>query len=158
MIDTTRVRRDWSERALGTGARWRTLILVAVIVLGQSGTALASSWYADYQAGVDAIEVRQWDRAAEDLEAALAKKGREDQSRSRIRWYGVVRRPYIAEFFLAVAYHNLNRSAEAVALLENVQRDGLVVEGDDEFDRFTTVLADARRQVAIRRATASAGR
>ena len=43
---------------------------------------------------------------------------------------------------------NLNRSEQAVDLLETVQRAGLVVEGDDEFRRFTNVLADARRRVA----------
>ena len=59
---------------------------------------------------------------------------------------------------LAVAYLNLNRSQEAVDLLENVQRDGLVVEGDDQFPRFTNVLGDARRRVAAEAARAEAAR
>ena len=156
MMDRQRVPGGWSDRALGTGARWRTLILVAVIVLVQPGTALAQRWYEEYDDGLNAIDAQGWLLAVERLDAALEK--RPDQSRDPIRWYGTIYKPYIPEFYLAVAYLNLNRSQEAVDLLENVQRDGLVVEGDDQFPRFTNVLGDARRRVAAEAARAEAAR
>ena len=146
--DATRISTAWSDRALATGACWRTLILVAVIVLGQPGAALAQQWYSEYRAGLTAIEGQQWRVAAERFQAAL--ESRSEQSRTPIRAAGVVRTTYIPGFYLALAYLNLDRVDEAAGLLETVERDGLVVDGDDEFARF----ADARRQVAIPRATA----
>ena len=150
MSNRQRAFTGWSDRDLRTGARWRAVLLAAVIVLAQSGTALAQRWYEEYDDGLNAIEAQGWVLAVERLEAALEKRA--DQSRDPIRWYGTIYRSYIPQFYLAVAYFNLSRSEEAVDLLENVQRDGLVVAGDDEFPQFTTVLEGARRRVALTRA------
>ena len=146
-MDATRMPTAWSDRASATGARWRTLVLVAVIIQAQPGTALAQQWYSEYRAGLAAIEGQRWRVAAERFQAAL--ESRSEQSRTPIRAAGVVRTTYIPGFYLALAYLNLGRVDEAGVLLETVERDALVMDGDDEFARFT----DARQQVAIPRAT-----
>lgn len=76
-MDRKRVPGGWSDRALGTGARLRTWILVAVIVLVQPGTALAQRWYEEYDDGLNAIDAQGW---------VLALEKRAEQSRDPIRW------------------------------------------------------------------------
>ena len=80
---------------------------------------------------------RNYDRAIEELQQALERKG---DSGARVRWYGMKVYPYFPYFKLGIAYYNLGQFEAAL------QADGIDIEW---LLSQRWVVADRRRQAAV---------
>ena len=113
---------------------------IAVLVLLIAGTALAASWYDDYEAGTDAAKKGNWALVVQKMSAAIASKGKENDKE---RAYGTIFYNYHPYYYRGVAYLNLGKYDQAISDLEKSTG-----RGEDDFGSIEMLMGRAKTKLA----------
>ena len=79
----------------------RLVAALVVVVLATTLPVWSDFWYEHYDRAETAIEKEDWNRAVEELQQALERKG---DSGARVRWYGMKVDSYFPYLKLGIAY------------------------------------------------------
>ncbi|PWT88416.1 MAG: hypothetical protein C5B54_10675, partial [Acidobacteria bacterium] len=86
-------------------------ILIAVTFIACHCSLLfAEEWYVAYQAGIDAVNQKNWGVAEAKLKTALSTG---PKSGKKVKFYGLKFDQYVPHYYLGVVYANTNRNQEA---------------------------------------------
>jgi hypothetical protein len=126
--------------------RYIAVVLAAIFTLllaVQSAPAQQQNdrrtWYQAYADAQRAIQDRNWEKAIADLSVA-AQRGAPKPGRN-VLFYGDVYRDYNPDYYLGVAYTNLQRFADADAAFERVKQAQLINQRDPLYAEFTRQAA-----------------
>lgn len=100
------------------------------------------TWYQAYADAQKAIQDRNWQKAITDLGVA-AQRGAPKPGRN-VLFYGDVYRDYNPDYYLAIAYTNLQRFSEADAAFERVKQAQLIAPRDALYAEFTRQAANTK--------------
>ena len=117
-------------------------VLVGLFFAAAS-TAWADYWYEHYARAETALENGNWDRAIEELQQALERKG---DSGARVRSYGMKVVAYFPYFKLGIAYYHLGQFEAALQAFQTEQQLGAIEasESDDaELRRYRNLALNA---------------
>ena len=119
--------------------RLRSLTVAALCIAASIGVAHAS-WYDDYDAGVKAARVGNWQVVISSMTKAIAGQPNEN---NRARTYGAIFINYHPYYYRGVAYLNTGKYQQAITDFEKTS-------GPGEFDMgpLGTLIADAKRKLA----------
>jgi hypothetical protein len=118
------------------------LVLLATFGPAQSTVVLLAqnTWWESYRDGLNAWEAKQLDVAERNLKDALAKNP--EQGRNvRVPGRYIV---YLPEYYLGLLYAKQGRYQEALVLLQNVERAGLVDERHREYQALQSAIDEIR--------------
>jgi tetratricopeptide (TPR) repeat protein len=129
------------------GLRIKLTIIVGVCaLLVGAPTATADYWYEHYESAKTALANENWDRAVEELQQALERKG---DSGARVRYYGMKVRPYFPYLKLGIAYYHLGHFEAALQAFQTEEQLGAIQESEgdlaelDHYRRLT--LAEKKK-------------
>jgi hypothetical protein len=133
-----------------------TLLLAVQAAPAQQQQNDRRTWYQAYADAQKAIQDRNWQKAITDLGVA-AQRGAPRPGRN-VLFYGDVYRDYNPDYYLGIAYTNLQRFSEADSAFERVKQAQLIAPRDAlyaEFNRQATAAKDIlQKQAAQVRQTA----
>jgi len=112
---------------------WRSRGVVTVLLLltiSTASPAWADFWYEHYSRAETAIENGDWDRAIEELQQALERKG---DSGARVRWYGMKVYPYFPYFKLGIAYYHLGQFEAALQAFQTEEQLGAIEASESDY-------------------------
>jgi len=105
------------------------MVLVGLIVT-TALPALADYWYEHYDRAETALESGNWERAIEELQQALERKG---DSGARVRWYGMKVYPYFPYFKLGIAYYHLGQFEAALQAFQTEEQLGAIEASESDY-------------------------
>jgi tetratricopeptide (TPR) repeat protein len=129
----------------------RTCGVVACFVFAiitPAPTAWADYWYEHYDRAETALENENWDRAIEELQQALERKG---DSGARVRSYGMKVLAYFPYLKLGIAYYHLGQIEAALQAFQTEEQLGAIqASASDlaELDRYRRLALEARAAAA----------
>jgi hypothetical protein len=100
------------------------------------------TWYQAYADAQKAIQDRNWQKAITDLGVA-AQRGAPRPGRN-VLFYGDVYRDYNPDYYLGIAYTNLQRFSEADSAFERVKQAQLIAPRDALYAEFTRQAANTK--------------
>lgn len=100
------------------------------------------TWYQAYADAQKDIQDRNWQKAIADL-AVASQRGAPKPGRN-VLFYGDVYRDYNPDYYLGLAYMNLQRFAEADAAFERVRQGQLIGPRDNLYAEFTRQAGSAK--------------
>jgi len=111
-----------------------------------TGTPIANAdyWYEHYSRAESALENGDWDRAVEELQQALERKG---DSGARVRWYGMKVYPYFPYLKLGIAYYHLRQYEAALQAFQTEEQLGAIHASEAdlaELNRYRSLTLDAK--------------
>lgn len=112
--------------------------------------AMADPWYEHYSKAEQALGVRDWALAVQEVNAALEKKG---DSGARVRSYGMKVTSYFPYLKLGIAYYHLGQFDAALQAFETEARLGAIAQSDTEraeLERYRTLAQQAQAAAAAR--------
>ena len=121
-----------------------TTIASVCVLLAGAPMAIADYWYEHYERAKTALANENWDRAVEELQQALERKG---DSGARVRYYGMRVRPYFPYLKLGVAYYYLGQYEAALQAFQTEEQLGAIQESEDdlaELNHYRRLTLDAR--------------
>jgi tetratricopeptide (TPR) repeat protein len=92
--------------------------------------ASADYWYEHYDRAQTALENGNWERAIEELQQALERKG---DSGARVRWYGMKVYPYFPYFKLGIAYYHLGQFEAALQAFQTEEQLGAIEASESDY-------------------------
>jgi tetratricopeptide (TPR) repeat protein len=107
-------------------------------------TATADYWYEHYESAKTALANGDWDRAVEELQQALERKG---DSGANVRYYGMKVRPYFPYLKLGIAYYHLGHFEAALQAFQTEEQLGAIHESEDdltELNHYRRLTLDAK--------------
>ena len=90
-------------------------VLFAVALFAIAGSALAASWYDEYDAGIKAVRAGQWQVVIQKMTAAIAGNPKESDN---TRTYGNIFITYHPHYYRGLAYLRLGQYEKAVSEFE----------------------------------------
>jgi tetratricopeptide (TPR) repeat protein len=126
---------------------------VSVLVLSSLLVALpsfADYWYDHYDRAKTALENENWNRAVEELQQALERKG---DSGARVRSYGMNVIEYFPYLKLGIAYYHLGQLDAALQAFQTEEQLGAIQNSPRDFaelERYRNLALEARAQAAAR--------
>jgi tetratricopeptide (TPR) repeat protein len=104
------------------------LLAFAIVLLG-AGAAMAEEFYESYDAGLKAVESKDWNTVVTKMTEAIRKNPKENR---RERSYGANFFPYHPYYYRGIAYFNLGKYPEAIEDLQKALGTGRVNLGTPE--------------------------
>jgi tetratricopeptide (TPR) repeat protein len=101
-----------------------------MLVMSAASPARADFWYEHYARAETALENDNWERAIEELQQALERKG---DSGARVRWYGMKVYPYFPYFKLGIAYYHLGQFEAALQAFQTEEQLGAIEASESDF-------------------------
>jgi len=129
----------------------RPLRLVAVLIIAVLATAplaWADYWYEHYARAEKALDNDNWERAIEELQQALERKG---DSGARVRSYGMKVVAYFPYLKLGIAYYHLGQLEAALQAFQTEEQLGAVqASASDlaELERYRRLALEGRAEAA----------
>ena len=138
----------------------RTCGVVACFVFAiitPSLPAWADYWYEHYARAETALDNESWERAVEELQQALERKG---DSGARVRSYGMKVVAYFPYLKLGIAYYHLGQVESALQAFQTEEQLGAIqASASDlaELERYRRLALEARAAAAGSRGPAGRG-
>jgi hypothetical protein len=104
------------------------------------------TWYQAYADAQKAIQDKNWQKAINDL-AVATQKGAPKPARN-VLFYGDVYRDYDPDYYLGIAYTNLQRFTDADSAFERVRQAQLINPRDSVYAEFTRQAANVKDVLA----------
>ena len=129
----------------------RPLRLVAVLIVAILATtplAWADYWYEHYARAETALDNDNWERAIEELQQALERKG---DSGARVRSYGMKVVAYFPYLKLGIAYYHLGQVEAALQAFQTEEQLGAIQGSASdlaELERYRSLALEARAAAA----------
>jgi tetratricopeptide (TPR) repeat protein len=129
----------------------RPLGLVALLVIAAltaAPLAWADYWYEHYDRAETALNNDNWDRAIEELQQALERKG---DSGARARSYGMKVVAYFPYLKLGIAYYHLGQIEAALQAFQTEEQLGAIQDSASDFaelERYRNLALEARAEAA----------
>ena len=129
----------------------RPLKLVAVLIVAVIAAAppvWANYWYEHYARAETALENGNWDRAIEELQQALERKG---DSGARVRSYGMKVVAYFPYLKLGIAYYHLGQLDAALQAFQTEEQLGAIQGSASdlaELERYRRLALEGRAEAA----------
>ena len=129
----------------------RPLKLVAVLIVAVIAAAppvWANYWYEHYARAETALENGNWDRAIEELQQALERKG---DSGARVRSYGMKVVAYFPYLKLGIAYYHLGQLDAALQAFQTEEQMGAIQGSASdlaELERYRRLALEGRAEAA----------
>jgi tetratricopeptide (TPR) repeat protein len=129
----------------------RPLKLVAVLIVAVIAAAppvWADYWYEHYARAETALENGNWDRAIEELQQALERKG---DSGARVRSYGMKVVAYFPYLKLGIAYYHLGQLEAALQAFQTEEQLGAIQGSASdlaELERYRRLALEGRAEAA----------
>jgi len=123
-------------------------VLLVMLLLAAAPAAWADYWYEHYARAETAIEDGDWDRAVEELQQALERKG---DSGARVRSYGMKVVAYFPYFKLGVAYYHLGQPEAALQAFQTEDQLGAIQDSESdlaELRRYRSLALEAIAEIA----------
>ncbi len=117
-------------------------------IIAAAPPASADYWYEHYDRAETALENENWDRAIEELQQALERKG---DSGARVRSYGMKVVAYFPYLKLGIAYYHLGQVEAALQAFQTEEQLGAIQSSASDFaelERYRTLALEARASVA----------
>jgi tetratricopeptide (TPR) repeat protein len=106
------------------------VVVLVVLFVTAASPAWADYWYEHYARAETALENGSWDRAIEELQQALERKG---DSGARVRWYGMKVYPYFPYFKLGIAYYHLGQFEAALQAFQTEEQLGAIEASESDY-------------------------
>ncbi|MEJ2582595.1 MAG: tetratricopeptide repeat protein, partial [Acidobacteriota bacterium] len=123
-------------------------MVLLLLTMSTAPPAWADFWYEHDARAETAIENGDWDRAIEELQQALERKG---DSGARVRWYGMKVYPYFPYFKLGIAYYHLGQFEAALQAFQTEEQLGAIEASESDYAelrRYRNLALNARLEVA----------
>ncbi len=127
-------------------------LTVALLLWGGLAGADAP-WYESYDAGVKAVQARQWPAAETRLRAALKDGPRPGR---QIRAYGMRFVDYFPDYYLGLACYHQEKWREAADAFRRMEATGLFAKGDTEYQTMSELAEKASAHLSASAASATA--
>lgn len=137
--------RDRRRRAC-RGASAVSLGLLALSLATPPDARAAETWYQAYESALRAVKAGDWRLAEEKLR--FAQKNGPSPSR-QVRTYGLQFIAFLPEYYLGVVYANQGKQREALALLNRVEKEGLVTARDPEYEELSRLVKAAQESLKV---------
>jgi tetratricopeptide (TPR) repeat protein len=109
--------------------------------------AIGGTWYAEYDAALNAIADKDWASAEAKLKTAMQlqpKQGRQ------VLAYGIRFIRYIPQYYLGVVYFHQGKYQDSLNQFEKVEKNGLVTAGDPEYGEMNKLTQQAGERLKPR--------
>jgi len=126
----------------------RLVVVLIVAVIAAAPTVSADYWYEHYARAETALDNDNWERAIEELQQALERKG---DSGARVRSYGMKVVAYFPYFKLGIAYYHLGQIEAALQAFQTEEQLGAVqASASDlaELERYRRLALEGRAEAA----------
>jgi tetratricopeptide (TPR) repeat protein len=105
-------------------------MVLLMLIMSAASPARGDFWYEHYARAETALENGNWERAIEELQQALERKG---DSGARVRWYGMKVYPYFPYFKLGIAYYHLGQFEAALQAFQTEEQLGAIEASESDF-------------------------
>jgi tetratricopeptide (TPR) repeat protein len=122
--------------------------MLVIAILAAVPLAWADYWYDHYDRAETALENGNWDRAIEELQQALERKG---DSGARVRPYGMWVIAYFPYLKLGIAYYHLGQVEAALQAFQTEEQLGAIQSSSAdlaELERYRRLALEARAEAA----------
>jgi tetratricopeptide (TPR) repeat protein len=123
------------------------IILVLVVVSAAASQPLwADYWYEHYARAQTALKNDNWEKAVEELQQALERKG---DSGARVRTYGMKVEAYFPYLKLGIAYYHLGQIDAALQAFQTEEQLGAIQASPSDFgelENYRNLALEARQQ------------
>ncbi len=123
------------------------VLAAACLTLLGALPAGADLWYQHYQKAQEALERQEWEKAVEELNQAIQRRG---DSGARVRTYGMRTTDYFPYLGLGIAYVNLEQPDAALQAFETEERLGAIEASDEARQRLLESRAEALSAIEAR--------
>ena len=135
-----------TSRNVGRSCCIAAFLVFAIIMAAQP--VCADYWYEHYERAKTALDDGNWDRAVEELQQALERKG---DSGARVRYYGMKVFPYFPYLKLGIAYYHLGQIEAALQAFQTEEQLGAIQSSASdlaELERYRRLALDASAAAA----------
>ena len=126
----------------------RIATALCITVVATVSPVWADYWYEHYARAETALENGDWNRAIEELQQALERKG---DSGARVRSYGMKVVAYFPYLKLGIAYYHLGQPEAALQAFQTEEQLGAIQASNSDFaelERYRGLAIEARAEVA----------
>jgi tetratricopeptide (TPR) repeat protein len=119
------------------------VFVVVVWITAAAPPAWADYWYEHYDRAETALENGNWERAIEELQQALERKG---DSGARVRYYGMKVGSYFPYLKLGIAYYHLGQLEAALQAFQTEEQLGAIEASESDYQelrRYRTLALEA---------------
>ena len=120
-------------------------LLISFSAVAYAPAAWADSWYEHYDRAEKAFKAADWQRAVEELQEALERKG---DSGAKVRTYGMNFIEYFPHLKLGIAYYELGDVAAALQAFETEEVLGAIARSDKALVQLRDYRGRARQAMA----------
>jgi len=108
----------------------RLIAMLIIVVVAAAPPAWADYWYEHYARAETALDNESWERAIEELQQALERKG---DSGARVRSYGMKVVAYFPYLKLGIAYYHLGQPEAALQAFQTEDQLGAIQASESDF-------------------------
>jgi tetratricopeptide (TPR) repeat protein len=105
-------------------------MVLVVLSFAAAPPVWADYWYEHYDRAETALENGDWERAVEELQQALERKG---DSGARVRYYGMKVYSYFPYFKLGIAYYHLGQIEAALQAFQTEEQLGAIEASESDY-------------------------
>jgi tetratricopeptide (TPR) repeat protein len=122
--------------------------VIIIVVIAAAPPVWADYWYEHYDRAETALDNGNWERAIEELQQALERKG---DSGARVRYYGMKVYAYFPYLKLGIAYYHLGQLDAALQAFQTEEQLGAIQDSASdlaELEHYRGLAIEARTRAA----------
>lgn len=125
--------------------RFQSILVFSIFVLGLAWAEMAEAkpdYLKRYEAGLQAIEREDWDRAADLMQKALMERANEASKLSQWFFWD----PYVPHYYYGLARYHLGDCSQALRSWNSSEEQGVLLDEDDLYPRMVELrdICEAR--------------